>query len=373
MNFYNGIDRDDIWLPLLNGKRVGVLTHGAACSLDFRRSLDVLSEKLHVVQVWGPEHGLDGVQQAGENVDSSVDRATGLPVTSLMGERTAPSEAELENVDVVVCDFCDIGSRGYTYLYTMSDTMQRCAAMQKPFVVLDRGNPLGGVRCEGTVLEKEFSSFVGRFPIPVRHGLTIGEAAILFNERFNIHSPLTVVPLLGWERSMEFECWNRPWINPSPNIPSADTARIFPGCCYLEGTNLSEGRGTTRPFELIGAPFIDPIKLEHWFNLNNIPGIQARGCYFEPSFSKFAGERCGGIQLLVTDRTNAQAFAGGVTLLNILRENYPEFKISNPAHFNALMGSRRFFDGRETVAELIQRGRDESSTFQTSVQDFLLY
>ena len=371
-----GIDRREIWLPLLKGKRICVLTHAPAVDANYVRSADVLAQALNVTALCGPEHGLDGLAQAGVGVGFARDTGTGLPVYSLFpGKEGGPSLADaLAEADAAVCDFCDIGVRFYTYIWSMTDAMKICAEKGVPFYVLDRPNPVGGVRCEGTLLEPAFASFVGRFPIPVRHALTLGEAARLCNERFAIGCKLAVIPVKNWVRSCEFEDTGRVWVNPSPNMPNPDCARIFCGTCFLEGTNVSEGRGTTRPYELVGAPFVDAEALARRLNSYRIPGVLARACRFKPTADKHAGEVCGGVQFLLTDRKNAECFAAGVRLVDILRNDCSEFEYGDRAkHFDQLLGSDRFRKGKITADELIEQGREESREFLRSAREFMLY
>ena len=372
-----GIDRADLWLPLLRGKRICVLTHAPATDGNYVRSADVLTRSLHVTVLCGPEHGLDGLAGPGERVDGvSRDSSTGLPVYSLYcdGEGGSSLSDALKLADAAVCDFSDIGSRFYTYIWSMYDAMQLCAERGIPFYVLDRPNPIGGVRCEGPLLDPRFASFVGRYPIPVRHGLTLGEAALFFNEHITPSCELTVIPVSGWSRTQEFEETGRAWINPSPGMPGPDCARIYTGTCFLEGTNISEGRGTTRPFEMIGAPFLDSEAVARALNSYRIAGIQARPCRFRPAFGKYEGEVCSGIQILLTDRREAGCFEAGIRLLDILRNEVREFEYGDRAsHFDHLMGTDRFRLGQETADEFLVRGREESFEFRKSVEDILLY
>ena len=371
-----GIDRTDLWLPLLKGKRVCVLTHAPAVDRTYTRSADVLARNLHVTALCGPEHGLDGLSGAGEGVGASRDPGTGLPVYSLYrdGEGGSSLSDALDQADAAVCDFYDIGSRFYTYIWSMHDAMQLCAERGIPFYVLDRPNPIGGVRCEGSLLDPRFASFVGRRPIPVRHGLTAGEAAQLFNRQMTPSCSLTVIPVSGWARGQEFEETGRAWINPSPAMTGPDCARIYTGTCFLEGTDISEGRGTTRPFEIVGAPFLDPAAVSRALNSYRIPGIQAMPCRFRPAFGKYAGEVCGGIQFLLTERKGAGCFEAGIRLLDILRNEVRGFEYGDrAAHFDRLMGTDSFRLGRETADEFLARGREESFEFRKSVSDILLY
>ena len=371
-----GIDRADLWLPLLRGKRICVLTHAPATDRNYVRSADVLARSLKVTALCGPEHGLDGLAGPGESVDGvSRDSATGLPVYSLYGGVNGSSLSEaLADADAAVCDFSDIGSRFYTYIWSMHDAMQLCAERGIPFYVLDRPNPIGGIRCEGALLDPRFASFVGREPIPVRHGLTLGEAALFFRERMIPSCRLTVIPVSGWNRAQEFEETGRGWINPSPGMPGPDCARIYTGTCFLEGTNISEGRGTTRPFETVGAPFLDSEAAARALNACRIPGIRARSCRFRPAFGKYEGEVCSGIQILLTDRREAGCFEAGIRLLDILRNEVREFEYGDRAgHFDRLMGTDRFRLGQETADEFLARSREESFEFRKSVRDILLY
>ena len=371
-----GIDRSDLWLPLLKHKHVCVLTHAPAVDRNYTRSADVLARSLHVTALCGPEHGLDGLSGAGEGVVSSRDPETGLPVYSLYrdGEGGSSLSDALDQADAAVCDFSDIGSRFYTYIWSMYDAMKLCAERGVPFFVLDRPDPIGGVRCEGPLLDPRFASFVGRAPIPVRHGLTLGEAALLFNRQMSPACPLTVIPVSGWDRAQEFEETGRVWIDPSPSMTGPDCARIYTGTCFLEGTNVSEGRGTMHPFEIVGAPFLDPSALSRAMNSYRIPGIRTVPCRFRPSFGKYAGEVCGGVRFLLTDRKRAGCFEAGIRLLDFLRSEVREFEYGERAnHFDHLMGTDLFRLGRESADEFLARGREESFEFRNSVRDILLY
>lgn len=371
-----GIDRADKWLPLLKHKRVCVLTHAPAVDRTCARSADVLARSLHVTALCGPEHGLDGLSEAGKGVDSSRDPETGLPVYSLYrdGEGGSSLSDALDQADAAVCDFCDIGSRFYTYIWSLYDAMQLCAARGVPFFVLDRPNPIGGVRCEGALLDPKFASFVGRTAIPVRHGLTLGEAALFFNRQMSPACPLTVIPVSGWDRTQEFEETARHWIDPSPSMTGPDCARIYTGTCFLEGTNISEGRGTMHPFEIVGAPFLKASAVSRALDSCRIPGLQTMPCRFRPAFGKFAGEVCNGVRFLLADRKTAGCYEAGIRLLDILRNEVSEFEYGDRAsHFDRLMGTDRFRLGRETADEFLARGREESFEFRKSVRDILLY
>ena len=371
-----GIDRQDIWLPLLKGKRLCVLTHSPAVDREYVRTADVLCRSLNVTALCSPEHGLDGLAGPGDEVGNSVDPETGLPVYSLF-QRHADALSlpdALENADAAVCDFCDIGSRFYTYISSMFDAMRICTEKGIPFYVLDRPDPVGGIRCDGTLPDERFLSFVGRFTMPARHGLTLGEAALLFKERIFTGCDLTVIPVSGWCRRMEFEDTGRVWINPSPNMPGPDCARVFCGTCFIEGTNISEGRGTTRPYEQIGSPFIKSAELARIMNSFKIPGIKMRPCRFMPlSGKKYAGEVCEGVQVILTDRRNADCFAAGIRLLDVLRSEVKGFEFSDPVLFDHLLGTDRFRLGMISADELIGQAGEESREFQRSVRNLLIY
>src|SRR5690606_15772615 len=245
----------------LKGKKVGLITNPTAITRDYRHALDaMLDAGIQVVKVYGPEHGVRGTEQAGEEPGSFEDPRTGLPFINLYGKQPEEMVPLFDGVDVLVFDIQDVGTRFYTYIYTMAYAMEAAAEAGKPFIVLDRPNPIGGEKVEGPVLDPAYRSFVGLFPIPQRHGMTVGELARLFNEEFfpkegKKKADLTVIAMKGWKRNQLYEDTGLPWVIPSPNMPTTDTALVYPGTGMIEGTNLSEGRGTTRPFELLGAPY----------------------------------------------------------------------------------------------------------------------
>ena len=297
-----GIERKELWLPKLKGKRVGLLTNPTGVDSKLVSSIDILAKEVQLVKLFSPEHGIRGDVQAGEKVADYVDEKTGLTVCTLYGDKKMPTKEMLEDIDVLVFDIQDVGSRLYTYLYSMSYSMQACGRDGKEFVVMDRPNPVGGLRVEGGLIEPECLSFVGLHPIPYRYGLTIGEAAGLFVGEFGVKCDLTVIPMEGWTRDMYFDQTGLPWVFPSPNMPVLDTAIVYDATCLYEGTNISEGRGTTKPFELVGAPFLKADKLADAMNAKNLPGVLFRPAYFTPTFSKHEGKLCSGVQLHVTDR-----------------------------------------------------------------------
>jgi uncharacterized protein YbbC (DUF1343 family) len=318
-----GLER---WLagddPLERGRRLGLLAHAASIDREgihaVRRVLDLGRHRLE--RLFGPEHGLWGVEQDMEGVGSAVDPASRLPVVSLYGhdaESLRPRAEHLDGLDAVVCDVQDVGSRYYTFVYTVAHVMEVAGERGIPVVVLDRPNPIGGA-VEGPVLDPALSSFVGRYPVPVRHGLTVGEMAGLFRDRFGIACDLHVVPMEGWSPERWFRETGLPWVPPSPNMPTPETAHVYPGACLVEGTNLSEGRGTTTPFELAGAPWIDAERLASDLR-PRAAGARVRAARFRPMFGKHAGRPCGGVHVIPHDRDRFRPFATWLDLLLLAR------------------------------------------------------
>jgi len=295
----------------LAGRRVGAIVNPTSVDSSFRHLADLLgsSSKAKLVALFGPEHGIRGEAQYMVPVgEVARDRHTGVPVYSLYGstfQSLSPRPEQLVGLDALVFDIQDVGSRYYTYIYTMALAMKAAARAKVPFFVLDRPNPIGGLKLEGNLVGEGFESFVGLFPIPNRHGMTAGELAKLFNAEQQLGCELTVVPCEGWRRSMYFDQTGLPFIPPSPNMPTADTALVYPGMCQGEGTNVSEGRGTCRPFEQFGAPWLDGAAVAARLESHRLPGVRFRPVAFTPTFDKFAGQSCEGAFLHVTDR---QAF-----------------------------------------------------------------
>lgn len=305
---------------VVKNRRVGVVTNQTGVTGDMRHIADVLHEnpKVELVALFGPEHGIRGDVQDGLPIGSCEDERTGLPVYSLYGEARKPTSEMLSSIDVLLFDIQDVGARYYTYAYTMSYVMEAAAEVSIPFVVLDRPNPIDGVSVEGNILDAKFKSFVGRYPIAVRHGMTVGELAALFNVEHGIDSDLKVMRMEGWSRDMWFDQTGLMWVQPSPNIPTLDTAVVYPGMCLLEGTNVSEARGTTKPFELAGAPWVDSSRLIDELRSRSIPGVLFRQAHFTPAFSKYSGEGCSGVQLHVTDRSLFKPFETGLHLVDAI-------------------------------------------------------
>ena len=304
------------------GARIGLLCHPASIDAEGRHAVERIRRhaRYRLVKLFAPEHGVSGEAQDMEAVGETKDAASGLPVVSLYGSDTgslAPSPADLEGLDAVVCDLQDVGSRYYTFVYTIAHVMEAAGTAGMPVVVLDRPNPIGGIVLEGPVLDPALASFVGRFPIPVRHGMTPGELAQFFRVECDIACDLRVVTMGGWTRGMRFDDTGLPWVAPSPNMPTTRTAEVYPGGCLVEGTNLSEARGTTRPFELVGAPWLPAGDLVRALRKEDPPGCVFRETTFRPAFQKHAGRSCAGLQVHVT---SFDAFRPLATYLVLLRE-----------------------------------------------------
>ncbi|MBR2964090.1 MAG: DUF1343 domain-containing protein [Lentisphaeria bacterium] len=302
--------------------KCGLITNPTGVLRNMTSTVDMLRQVCDLRALFGPEHGVRGDAQAGGEVESFyTDPATGLPVYSYYGKGLADAAKVMAGLDTVFFDIQDIGARFYTYQYTMTDAMIHCAASGVRFVVLDRPNPIGGTKAEGTILQRQFSTFVGRYPTATRSGLTVGEFACLINETEKIGCDLTVIPCEGWSRDMDFDDTDLCFIQPSPNLPSVDTAYSYIGTCIFEGTNISEGRGTTKPFEVIGAPWVDVRALLEI--LGEQPGVYLREAYFTPTFSKHAGQLCRGVQLHIHDRAAYCPFTVGLRLFCALRRLHP--------------------------------------------------
>jgi uncharacterized protein YbbC (DUF1343 family) len=315
------------WPQKLKGTRVGLLVHPASVNrkLEHAVTLFIKSKQLDLQALFGPQHGIRG-----ETQDNMVewkgfrDAHTKLPIFSLYGYTRKPETSMLKDIDVMVIDMQNVGSRYYTFIWTMELCMQACLEMNKSVVVLDRPNPIGGHITEGPVLDTTYASFVGLRPLPVRHGMTIGEIGNYLRNEFYPSLDFHVIPMQGWKRKIWFNDTGLPWVMPSPNMPTLDTAAVYPGTCLLEGTNLSEGRGTTRPFEIFGAPFIDPEILVSHLNQFRLHGVVFRPMYFQPTFQKHAGKLCRGAQIHIVNREKFKPFKTGIAILKIIHDLYPE-------------------------------------------------
>jgi uncharacterized protein YbbC (DUF1343 family) len=311
---------------LLAVARFGLLMNQASVDRTFRYACDVLAERFpgQLAAIFSPQHGLWGEEQA-NMIESRHDRyePLGLPLYSLYSETRRPTAEMLNGLDCLVIDLQDVGTRVYTFAWTIQQCLIACATANVAVVVLDRPNPLGGKVAEGPLLEPGYESFVGGATIPLRHGLTLGELSRLLNDEQRIGAELEVVPLLGWCRDMHFGDTGRAWVAPSPNMPRVTTATLYPGQVLLEGTNLSEGRGTTLPFELVGAPFIDPHELVRELAACDLPGLGVRPIRFVPTFDKWRGQRCGGVALHIVEPAAVRSVETTLQILAAIRRLYP--------------------------------------------------
>lgn len=312
---------------ILRGLRTALVCNQASVLSDLSHAADRFFEHddINLTAIFGPQHGIRGdVQDNMIETEHTIDARTGLPVFSLYSETREPTAAMLANVDGIVFDLQDVGCRIYTFIYTMANCMRAAKAFGKKMIVCDRPNPIGGIAIEGNITEDAFKSFVGQFEIPTRHGMTTGELALMFNDFFGIGCDLEVIAMDGWRREMWFEETGLPWVLPSPNMPTVETAVVFPATVHFEGTELSEGRGTTKPFEINGAPFIDPYEWKDALDAFGFRGVVFRPTYFRPTFQKYAGRTCGGVQLHITDRNSFSPVEVGIAMVKSAFDLYGE-------------------------------------------------
>jgi uncharacterized protein YbbC (DUF1343 family) len=364
----------------LSGQRIGIVTNPTGVTRDVQHIVDVMhaDERVNLGAVFGPEHGFRGTAQAGGSEGRYDDPATGLPVydTYLKSGRPLADIFTASAVDTVVFDIQDVGARFYTYIWTLYDCMEAAQLAGKRFVVLDRPNPVTGRAALGPVLHREFATFVGRQPISQAHGMTVAELARLFNGEF-LTSPvaLDTVLMTGWKRSEFYDAWDLPWVPPSPNMPTPDTALVYSGTCLFEGTNLSEGRGTTRPFELLGAEGLDG----RWAAAANelgLPGVHFREAYFAPTFSKFQGRTIGGVQIHVHDRPAYDPVRTGIGLLVTAKRVWSGFSWRADNWIDKLTGSTRvrtMIDAGASTDEVVAGWREELNAFRRIRRNYLLY
>ncbi|MEU6224177.1 DUF1343 domain-containing protein [Streptomyces sp. NPDC047042] len=364
----------------LTGKKVGLVTNPTGVTRDVRHIVDVMhaDDRVNLTAVFGPEHGFRGTAQAGGSEGRYDDPVTGLPVydTYLKSGRPLADVFTASGVDIVVFDIQDVGARFYTYIWTLYDCMEAAQLAGKPFLVLDRPNPVTGRAAQGPVLHREFATFVGRQPIAQAHGMTVAELARLFNGEF-LTAPveLDAVLMSGWKRSEFYDASGLPWVPPSPNMPTPDTALVYSGTCLFEGTNLSEGRGTTRPFELLGAEGID----RRWAvaaEQLGLPGVHFREAYFAPTFSKFQGKTIGGVQLHVHDRAAYDPVRTGVGLLVTAKRVWSGFTWRSDNWIDKLTGSTRvrtMIDAGADTDEVVAGWQEELAEFRRTRRKYLIY
>jgi len=380
------LKRDD-FKPLA-GMRAGLVVNQASVDRQLRHAADIFADAkgVELKALFGPQHGIAGTTQ--DNMiewEGSRDERLRVPVHSLYGAHRKPAAEMLDGLDALVIDLTDLGARFYTFVWTAKLCLEACAERGIKVVVLDRPNPLGGDVMEGTVLDTEFRSFVGLSPVPMRHGMTMGELLLMIREREIPHGDLTVIPAEGWRRGSFFDETGLPWVMPSPNMPTLDSAVVYPGFCLLEGTALSEGRGTTRPFEIFGAPYIDPHRLCDELRSCGLPGVHFRPLYFEPTFQKHAGTVCGGAQMHVTDRAAFRSVITAVAVLETIVRLYPDsFAWKEPPYeyetvklpIDILAGGaalRAQIEGNAPLEEVEESWRDGLAAFGRARAEFLLY
>ena len=376
-------------IDLIRGRRVGLVCNQASVLPEtFRHAADVFHEHpdIDLTTLFGPQHGIRGdVQYNMIETPHVKDSRTGIMVYSLYSEVREPTEEMLADLDVIVVDLQDVGCRIYTFIYTMANCMRAAKKFGKKVIVCDRPNPIGGNAVEGNITEDEFKSFVGQFELPTRHGMTIGELARMFNEHFGIGCDLDVVQMTSWSRDMWGDETGLPWVLPSPNIPDVDTCVVFPATVHVEGTELSEGRGTTLPFFLNGAPFIDPYAWAEVLRKFDFPGVAFREAYFRPTFCEFAGETCGGVQIHITDREAFTPVIVGIAMVKTAYEMYPnKFQWRQSAYeyvfdknpFDVICGTdkvRKQIEHGTSVKEIEESWASGLEEFQRIRTPFLLY
>jgi uncharacterized protein YbbC (DUF1343 family) len=371
----------------LSAARIGLICNQASVNHGYAHAADLLQAAggLNLTALFGPQHGIRGdVQDNMIETDHATDKKTGLPVYSLYSETREPTEDMLKDVDVLIFDMQDVGCRIYTFVYTLANCMRAAKEFGKRVIVCDRPNPINGVGVAGNVLEPEFASFVGQYPLPTRHGMTVGELAQLFNKHFSIGCDLEVLTMQGWEREYWHDQTDAPWVLPSPNMPTVDSATVFPGAVHFEGTQVSEGRGTTRPFELIGAPYINADDYAEALNGLHLPGVFFRSCGFQPTFQKHAGVSCGGVQIHVLERDVFEPVYAGVMMVKLIHDMYrDDFKWKVPPYeyvydknpFDVISGTdkiRKAFEEGSSVEAIV--GETQSlDEFKQIRKNYLLY
>lgn len=365
-------------LDVVRGARVGLVCNQASVDHNLSHAADLFREErtCRLTALFGPQHGIRGeVQDNMVESPHSLDSETGLPVYSLYSETREPTEQMLSEVDAIVFDMQDVGCRIYTFIYTLANCMRAAQKYGKRVIICDRPNPIGGVKVAGTILEPEYASFVGQFPLATRHGMTVCELAQMFKEHWEINCELELVLMDGWSRDLWFDETDAPWVLPSPNMPTIEAATVFPGTVHVEGTQMSEGRGTTRPFELIGAPYIGAARYKRELDACNFSGVTFRSCYFQPTFQKHAGRTCGGVQVHVIDRETFEPVMVGVAAIKIARDLYPEKFIWKDPPYEYVSDQNPFdvIAGTGKLREALERGdslQDIEGSWKKGIVDF---
>jgi uncharacterized protein YbbC (DUF1343 family) len=375
-------------IDLLRGARVGLVCNQASVDHGFRHVADLFHQHpdIKLTTLFGPQHGIRGdVQDNMIETAHAADRKTGLPIYSLYSETREPTEEMLRDVDIIVVDLQGVGCRIYTFVYTMANCMRAAKKFGKKVIACDRPNPIGGNQVAGNMLDPAFTSFVGQFPIPTRSGMTDVELGCMFNAEFGIDCDFESVPMSGWSREVWYDDTDGPWVLPSPNMPTVDAAGVFPGTVHLEGTQMSEGRGTTRPFELVGAPYINAEEFAQALSSLDLPGVYFRSCVFVPTFQKHGGQACGGVQIHVLDRQAFEPVVTGVAIVKTAFDMYSEsFRWKDPPYeyeydrnpFDLIAGTsalREAIERRDSLEEIENSWRDPLKKFMAIREKFLLY
>ena len=376
-----GIDNILNYSKLLDGKRIGLITSISGVDNQLKSTIEIINKNFNLQALFAPEHGVRGDKDAGQMVDDYVDEVTGVPVYSLYRKDSKRLTKEmLQKVDAVVYDIQDLGVRYYTFISTLIYAMEDCAKEGKQLIILDRPNPLGGTIVEGNVLEPAYKSFVGAYPIATRYGLTAGELAYMVNEEERIGCNLEVIPCSGWKRSEMFHQTGQIWVMPSLGIPRFDTALLYSGTCLVEGTNLSEGRGTSCPFEILGAPFIKAQELVDKLKDKKLVGVDFTPAYFKPTSSKFQGVFCNGVHLHITDYDTFESYKTGLTVIETIRDMYPnDFEFLKPIKENGkpfislLSGNNAFETGDWTCKEILGKNEKSLEEFKLMKQKYHFY
>lgn len=374
-----GIENLNDHLNIFENKNVGLITNHTGIDQNMKSTIDLLKEKTNLVALFAPEHGVRGDIEAGVKVDSYVDSKTNLKVFSLYGETRKPTKEMLENIDVLCFDIQDVGVRFYTYIYTMAYSMIAAKENNIKFVVFDRPNPLGGEQIEGNILDLKYRSFVGYYPLVQRYGLTVGELAIMFNKEYNINANLYVVEMSGWKRNMLFTDTKLDWILPSPNLPTFRSVFSYLATCYFEGTNVSEGRGTTKPFETFGAPWLKNQELINILKNENHDGVKFRETYFTPNSSKHKGKLCNGVEIIVSDEKKFKPVLLGMSLLVNIKKLHDEFQYLGPYSkkgepmINLLVGDNFIKENKYSVNEIKEKFYKDETKFKKIKEKYYIY
>ena len=377
-----GLDCVDSYSQVFQGKRVGIITNHTAYNSSGRYIVDVIRDipDVKVTALFGPEHGLWGKEQDAIKIDNQTDPVYGLQVYSLYGKTLKPTPEMLQYIDILIFDIQDIGARFYTYIYTMSLAMEAAAENNKRFVVLDRPNPINGFCVEGNLLEPAFSSFVGLYPVPVRHGMTAGELAKMFNDqgwlKDGVKADLVIIPMKGWRRRMWYDQTGLSFIKTSPNMSDLQTAAIYPGLCLLEGTNISEGRGTEKPFLQFGSPWIDSKRLAGRLNKLSLPGMRFEPASFTPESSKYKGQTCNGVRIIILERDRLEPYFSGVRIVNEIYRMYPQDFQWKAGHFDRLCGTskiRNAISNQSSLNSLRKKWQEELDEFLKIRKKYLIY